>query len=301
MKFDIALNIHEPLVKVRRLAVLASKGVFNRIWVIDFPGTRLSSVVAAALAEDLSSTRFGLGLLSPFLYSPTQVSRIIETLAVRYGDRFDVLIGPGDRGMLVRAGVPFEGRGIIARLREFLQTLKSDLQQRGLTTAVLLGAQGPKMIDLSSTVDGVLLNYTDPSMLEWALSLLRDVPSHFQIGAFPPTKLTDSGCRDDLAFKYSTAIVALGLAKSVASQFGLLDDLGPAKQELRRRGGVDSDILDLLPPDMLSRFGLCGGESELKQYLHNVSHIGIDVLVFGPPVGSSQSQMKRLVEILNQV
>ncbi len=299
MRMEIAVNIHEPLQKVLRIATIASNNGFDRVWIIDFPGTRLSSVVAAALAEENIPCRLGLGLLSPFLYDVQQIVRFVDTLSSKYGDSFDMLIGPGDRGMLNRIGIPFKTKGLIERMRQFIDELKVEIDKRGLSSSVFVGAQGPKMISLSMHADGVLLNYTEPEMILWAMSLLQEASKGFQIGVFPPTNVSDDECKDNISFMHSAAVIALGLTKSVASRFGLLDRIGPAKEALRLHGGITQEVIDLIPKDVLARFGLCGNEGDILQYIERLSKCSVDIVVFGPPVGASKTQTERLAKAIS--
>lgn len=299
MRLEIALNIHETLQKVLRIGSIASNNQIDRVWVVDFPGTRLSPVVAAALAEEEITCRIGLGLLSPLLYDAAQMIRFVSTLASKYGDRFDLLIGPGDRGMLNRIGIPFKTRGLLDKIGRFVDELRTGFERLGLNSSVFVGAQGPKMIALAMSADGVLLNYTSPQMISWAVSLLTDAPDNFQVGIFPPTKITDVNCREDPSFMYSAAVIALGLTKSVATRFNMLEKIAPAKEMLKRQGGITQEVVDLIPEDVLTQFGFCGNEKEVVKYVDEISKIGVDMIVFGPPVGSSKTQTERLVKALS--
>ena len=157
------------------------------------------------------------------------------------------------------------------------------------------------MIAASGVADGVLLNYSDPEMIQWAINLVKDRPKDFLFGAFPPSIL-QSKPDDPLSqeLRISAAIVALGLSKSVATQFKLLDSLSTAKRILLEKGVIDNDVVDSIPDDVLRKFGLGATETGFCEYVRSLKHVGIDLVTFGPPIGMKKKTIQKIAEIKNQ-
>ncbi|UCE09905.1 MAG: LLM class flavin-dependent oxidoreductase [Candidatus Thorarchaeota archaeon] len=299
LKFGLALNVRERLDEILRLGKMAYEGAIDTLWVVDFPATRLAPVVASAIAHELDDMRLGIGLVSPFLHRPKQIVRFIESLVAQFGDRFDLLLGPGDISLLAKVGVEVDFSTLLKRMKTDITTIEEMLQNLGIRTSVLLGAQGPGLIRLSTMTDGVLLNYSDPKMIEWAMKRLGETSDAFQIGVFPPTFLTEKDdCENHLGFLISAAIVALGLNRSISKEFGLEDALAKARRAVKTKGGVDSEVVEILGKDTVRMFGLCGSTDETREYVRTLSKIGVDQIVFGPPLGTEGRQVELLANVI---
>jgi hypothetical protein len=260
MHWGLAVNVYDTVQRIVEKCVIADQGGIDWLWVTDFPAVRHAPALAAVVAENVKRSRIGVGLVSPLLYEPEQIVQFMSTLIDNYGERFDLLIGPGDRTQLSRIGVEYGNVStLVTRLVNDVIKIGDELDERGYDDVrVWLGAQGPKMIAASINADGVLLNYTDPEMLRWALIVLGDIPKGFQIGAFPPAFIAENpNCAKESGLRRSAATVAMGLGRSVALEFGLMDTLSAARSSLRRKKGVDQDVVDAIDEATLKRFALC--------------------------------------------
>jgi len=287
MKWGVALNVRETLSETLRKAEVADKGGIDQVWITDFPALRHAPAVAAAVAERTESCRIGVGMMSPLLYSSTHIVQLMSTLIEHYGNRFDILLGPGDRYALARIGVPYSAKLAVEKTVDALREIKLGLSEAGHRSSVLLGAQGPVMINASLEADGVLLNYSDIEMIEWALDLVKSkIPDDFQLGVFPPTYVGE--CQDivsNVAISISAAMVAVGLNKGVSEYFGIRDEIEAARLQLKKQGQLNMEIAKLLGNKILERFAFCGSEDQLIEYLSQIETRGFSFAVFGPPQG----------------
>ena len=160
MRWGVALNVREKLSETVRKAEVADKGGIDQIWITDFPAIRYAPAVAAAIAETTKSCRIGVGLVSPLLYSSTQIVQFMSTLVDSYGERFDLLVGPGDKHALANIGVSHSAKLMVDKTVRALDEIKQGLSEAEHSCAVLLGAQGPAMIKASLKADGVVLNFS---------------------------------------------------------------------------------------------------------------------------------------------
>lgn len=236
--------------------------------------------------------------MSPLLYSSTQIIQFVSTLAESYGDRFDLLLGPGDKHALVSIGVFHSSKLMVDKTMGALEEIKEGLSETEYRCSVLLGAQGPRMIKASLKADGVLLNYSDLAMIEWASNQIKnEVPESFQIGIFPPTFVGD--CHDiesNQGASFSAAMVAIGLNNTVSEVFGLREQIEIARGLMKERGRIDSEVVKSLGKDILQKFAFCGTIEQLGEYLKALEKVEISSVVFGPPQGLGKSGVDRLVK-----
>jgi alkanesulfonate monooxygenase SsuD/methylene tetrahydromethanopterin reductase-like flavin-dependent oxidoreductase (luciferase family) len=299
MHWGLAVNVYDTVQRIVEKCVIADQGGIDWLWVTDFPAVRHAPSLAAVIAENVKRSRIGVGLVSPLLYGPEQIVQIMSTLIDSYGERFDLLIGPGDRIQLSKIGVEYGNMStLVTRLVSDVTKIRDELDERGYNgVRVWLGAQGPKMIAASINADGVLLNYTDPEMLRWALRALGDIPKGFQVGAFPPAFIAENpDCSKEYGLRKSAATVALGLSRSVASKFGLTGTLSAARNSLRRKQSIDQDAVDAIGEATLKRFALCTTPEGACDYVKTIERMGLDMVTFGPPQGTSRKLVKNLVK-----
>jgi hypothetical protein len=301
MKWGVALNVRDRVSETLRKAEAADRGAIDQIWVTDFPSVRYAPAIAAAIAERTQKCRIGVGLISPLLYSSTQISQFMSTLIDTYGDRFDLLIGPGDRSALARVGISYSTKQMVEYTASALDKIKSNLSKAGYECSVFLGAQGPVMIKRSLRADGVLLNFSDIEMLQWALNQMEEVPTDFGLGVFPPTYIGDcKDIMDNQGIVLSAAMVATGLNRKVSETFGFRDKINTARNLLKKKGRIDMDIANSIGRDVLKRFALCMVSDQLQEYLKTIERMGISSIVFGPPQGIREKGVDLLVEAKQQ-
>lgn len=299
MRWGVALNVKEKLSDTIRKAEIADQGGIDQVWVTDFPAIRYAPAVAAAIAERTTVCRIGVGLMSPLLYSETQITQFMSTLMDRYGERFDLLLGPGDRHALASIGVKYSTKDMVDKTKTALEKVKQNLSESGYKSSVLLGAQGPVMVKASLKADGVLLNYADPKMIEWALDQIKErIPKEFHLGIFPPTFV--GNCEDferNQRVTFSAAMVAIGINNVVSELFGFRDKIEAARGSMKKRGRIDSGVVKLLGREILQKFVFCGPGEQLKEYLIELEKIGISSVVFGPPQGIREDGVEILVDV----
>jgi 5,10-methylenetetrahydromethanopterin reductase len=296
MRWGIALNVRNSISKTVERSMIADNGSMDQIWVTDFPALRYAPAVAAAVAEITSNCRIGVGLISPLLYSSSQIVQFMTTLIKSHGERFDLLLGPGDRHALKSVGIGGSPRTILDTMKQALRKIKAGLIEARLDSRVLIGAQGPKMIQISLKADGVLLNFTDLEMAKWAANQLGETKADFQVGLFPPAFI--GPCRkfsDNFSISHSAAMVALGLGEAVAKEFGMSESLVKARSLLKNKRKIDDEVVSALGDDVLKRFGFCGTVDQLREYVRELDAIGYTDVVFGPPIGLSRKGVENLV------
>lgn len=296
MEWGIALNLREPVQETIEKAILVDKGGLDIVWITDYPATRLSPILASAIAQETEHCRIGIGLLSPLIFSPHEIVQYLSTLINLYGNRFDLLIGPGDKIRLKEIGINYgEISTIVQRIIESVVLIREGLSSHK-DCRIFIGAQGENMIRESVTAHGVLLNYSDPDMIEWASSLLRQKPKGFKIGIFPPSLIGSSkSCREYMGIKSSAAVVALGLNTSIMNRFALKEKLLPVRREMKKQG-MTHEVVEMIDFETLSRFCLCGDDEHIFNRLKAYEKIGVEHIVFGPPQGANLMDVQQLID-----
>jgi len=113
LNFGLGLNVNETIREIVKKCIHAEQLGLDYVWVADAPAQRYALIVASAVAASTKKLHVGVGLLSPFLYTPEQIANGFSMLVEAYGSRFELCIGPGDRNQLRRVGVSlFHPQGI---------------------------------------------------------------------------------------------------------------------------------------------------------------------------------------------
>ncbi|MFW9907214.1 MAG: hypothetical protein ACFFEF_01455 [Candidatus Thorarchaeota archaeon] len=299
MNLGLSVNVHETVEETVQRSITLDKEGIDSLWIVDFPGSRFAPPVAAKVAMETNS-RIGLGLLSPLLYRTDYIVQVIETLSSEYGDRFDLMIGAGDRNALQRIGInDWIPAKVVERVYSATREIRELLDEKGIECTVWIGAQGPKMIETSLSADGVLLNLADTEMIDWAISHLEERTSEFQLGAFIPSFIAENRSSEQpYEFLFSAAIVALGAPRSLLRKFDLLDGLRDAQKLFRQKGILDREVFNMIDPLIIRRFGLFGIPDCFADYIERIESLGLHTLVLGPPVGN---RMEGVIELLQKI
>lgn len=297
MEWGIAINLRESVSEIVEKAVIADQGGIHTIWLTDFPATRFSPALASVVAESTTNCRLGVGLLSPLIYSPSHIVQMMTTLIETYGERFDLLLGPGDRTKLEEIGISYgQISTLVDRMTKSVTSIGEGLSDFK-DCRIFVGAQGPKMLEASTCADGVLLNYSDPEMIQWAISILERRPDNFMIGVFPPSLIgTTKICEENVSIKTSAAVVALGVSRSILKKFGLLQELQPVRSMLKREG-LTEKVVEMIDQKILERFSFCGNNKSISKRLADYQELGVDMIVFGPPQGATLGGINSLVRV----
>jgi len=298
LKFGLGVNANETVPEIIKKSHEAERLDIDYIWIADAPVQRYAPTIASAIAANTRKVRIGLGLLSPFLLTPTQIANCFCTLLEAYGERFELCIGPGDRNQLKRVGVSLsDPKGIGNFLLDVREQIEKTSQRRKLKGRIWLGAQGPKILEIARFFDGVLLNYAQPSLIKWAIGKIGSARKKgFQLGVYAPSyvyKNIDPNVYNLL--RISSAVVALGAPKSILKNLNLYEEIMNARKKIDA-GFIIESILDEIPPTTIDLFSIFKPSTELRKYLSEMSKMKIDHVVFGYPQNFSQRTITELAQ-----
>jgi alkanesulfonate monooxygenase SsuD/methylene tetrahydromethanopterin reductase-like flavin-dependent oxidoreductase (luciferase family) len=132
---------------IEQVAAEAEQLGYTSFWVNDLPGHDGLEALAAACTST-TSIKVGVGVIPLDERSPAEIDRDVESLALPLGR---LLLGVGSGGR----------RDALARVRAGVVELK-----QSTTAAIVIGALGPKMSELSGEIaEGVLLNWMTPNYI----------------------------------------------------------------------------------------------------------------------------------------
>jgi len=301
LTFGLGVNVNESLDSLVKKSVAAEDVGLKYLWIGDSPAQLYAPVAASAIASRTSRIRIGLGLMSVLLHSPRHIAAAMSTLFEAYGDRFDLCIGVGDLRQLKRVGVRAEMIGSLpSRVLEAKHLVESNLTDLGARVKIWLGAQGPRMLAIGKAFTGVLLNYSNPEMIRWAISELaphrKDMPT---IGAYSPSYVHINPRLEVLQLaKLSSAVVALGAPAAVLKRFGLYEKLRHP-QELADKHPTIETFLAEVPDEIVKHFSITMKAENLPSHLAELSGLGVRHIVFGYPQGFSVETVRELAHALN--
>lgn len=301
MTFGLGLNINESLIDVARKSIVAEGLGFDYVWISDSPSQLYGPIVAAVVAAKTFEIKIGLGLMSPFLHSPKQIAAAVNTLVDAYGPRFELCIGAGDRGQLEHVGIQLiRGEELTSKMVEAGEEIASILSKADCYEKIWLGAQGPMMLRIAKAFDGVLLNYSKPEMIEWAIRE-AGVARNFKIGAYVTSYVysTPKPSIRKLA-KGSAAVVALGASNGVLKRFGLYHKLRNARK-MAEAAPIVEKILSQVPDEVMDDFSITMRISQLPMYLTQLKRLGVSHVVFGYPQNRSMQTVKELGRAISKL
>lgn len=299
LTFGIGVNANESLRSIVEKTQVAEAVGLDYLWVADSPVQLYGPVVASAVASRTSKIRIGLGLMSTLLHTPTQIAGSLVTLFDAHGDRFDLCIGVGDRRQLSRVGIPAtSAENLPLKVLRAKQMIESNLSDAGLRTNIWLGAQGPRMLKIAKNFDGLLLNYSKPEMIGWAIAEAGLRPSGLKIGIYSPSyvHLKPRPHIVELA-KVSSAVVALGSTLGILKKFGIYEKLAKARKMVKAAATVES-ILAEVPDEVVEDFSITMRGTNLPSYLAELRNLGVSHVVFAYPQNYSVETVKELAEAL---
>ena len=294
LRFGLSLNVTQSVDRLIEKSVEAERLGLDSLWLCDTPSHKYGAITASAIASRTRDIEIGLGF-SPFLHSPREISSTLLTLIRAYGERFELCIVPGDKDELRRVCVSRRSpEGVPHHLLDTREKIEKDLREGRVRCKIWLGAQGPKVLEISSFFDSVHLNYASPRMIRWAVSRLGEIKKKgFEVGIIAPSYIFskyDSKLYETL--RTTSCIVAFGTSEEVLSRFSLYDGLKPA---------LEKASCALVPPEVTAEFSIFMRSEELQNYLSEIAGLGIRYVVFASPQDSSIETVRDLAKSIRLI
>lgn len=300
MLLGLGVTANEQVGAILKKTAIAEASRLDYVWIADAPTQFNAPAVASAIASTTRRIRIGVGLVSILLHSSSQIASSVTALSEAHGNRFDICIGVGDRFQLTYTGIHVEAiRDLPQRMLATKQEISSQLHDSGVKANIWLGAQGPRMLQLANAFHGVLMNYSKPEMIAWAIKQMRLHGSQVALGIYAPSYVYVTPRPSVLRLtKISSATVALGATNGVLKQFGLHNRFHKARMMVETGRTVKSIIANV-PDDVTNFFSITIPAMKLPSYLTELKRLGVKTVIFGYPQNHSLGSVKDLVEALH--
>lgn len=296
MKTGISLNVRETSQETVEKAIEAERLGLDYVWIADSPLERYPPVVAARVASKTSKIRIGLGLLSPFVHTPSKIADSLSTLIHTFGGRFDLCLGPGDVHHISRFGIKIPSRpaeSLLEARREIGKQLRDD------SVKFWLGAQGPSLLKIAKKFDGVFLNFSSFRMITWAKRMIGRTTKRFHVGLWSPSYVysnLDRGIQNTL--HAAAGLVALGASDYLLKEFGLREPLRAYIEKVRLDHRPELYV-NSLPEETTVDFRINLEADALRGYIAELERLGVSALVFGYPQSLSIETVRDLGSALS--
>lgn len=280
MKISLGLNVNETPDQLVKKGRLAEDIGIDTVWIGDLPNERYAPAMAALLAEQTKRITIGVGLLSPLLHNPEHIASSIRTLNDVYGQRFELLIGPGDRAKLHSVGIEPK-RPVPELIVDALDLIRKIFHKYGIPCRIFLGAQGPRMLTVAKNFDGVLINLSDIEMISWAVNRINVDRAGFETGIFAPSYIyTRIDEKIEKSALLSATVVAKGVTQSILERFHIKLSI--------------ENIENQQTQQELTRFCIIKNIADFRYYIATLEELGIEQITLSYPQNYSTETIKEL-------
>lgn len=300
MRFGLGLNANEELSATVQKATIAEASGLDYVWVTDPPLQFNAPVVASAIASTTRHIRIGVGLVSVLLHSPRLIASSVAALCEAYGNRFDICIGVGDRLQLRHGHIDVENiHDLPQRMLAARREISSQLHDSGVTANTWIGAQGPRMLQLANSFNGVLMNYSKQEMIAEAIKQIGPLSTVTDLGIYAPSYVYINPNSNLLHLtKVSSTIVAVGAASGVLKSFSLYERFIEARRMAENSPNIKR-IVASVPDDVVNLFSITMPAARLYSYLTELKSLGVSTVIFGYPQSHSIGAVQELTEALS--
>lgn len=299
MIFGLALNVGEGLDEVRKISSLTVGSKISRVWVSYSLRGRDPFEAASIVASANVGLRIGIGTLSPYIYTTDEIKNRIMELIERFGERFDLCLGLGDRRVLEDLGHRISHNAFLTLLISTLRSLKNTLSRRGVR--IWLGAQGSRTLALTEHFDGVLLNHSSPDAVRWALEKIGPAKERKEIGVSAPSYIYEDFDKEMFACVRRAALkILVGATRALARDLNLEAEYQRAISYLKSPP-QESDEAKVVSEDLIKSLTITMHVSALPNYINSIRKLGVTEVVFGYPLSISINHIELLKSTLAKI
>ncbi len=284
MLYGVNLNGDTEYRKLKELCKIADR--YNYIFVGENIKFKHSFTILPFIAENTKKAKISTGIISPFVNRCFQIKQAFRTLLEFYGNRFSVALAMGDRYGLKHLGI--EAKHVINKITSCVHEIRSYKNTKEIE--IFIGASSPKMIKVSSKVaDGVLLNYSNPDHIKWAMRFLDS--SRVKVGCYAPALILPNENKKMLkSLIFAAAVIIKGANARFLDEFKLSKLADEVRNDISKAFKY-SDIL-------LENFTMGRSLDEILDKIREYKKIGLDLCVFASPIYYNPKGMKELADAL---
>jgi 5,10-methylenetetrahydromethanopterin reductase len=276
-------------------------------------------IVLEGMAASTEKAKMGPGITNPYLVHPAWTASAIASLNETSNGRAILGLGPGDKMTLDVLGVGREKP--LGKVREATEVIRKLLREKRVSydgthfklkgasirnrpegdIPIYLGAQGPKMLELASSIgDGILINASHPKDFEYAFkhiekgvnSVNRDL-ANIDVAAYTCISLDYDLKKAKQKVLPVVAFIVAGSPKPVLNRHEIReDDVSKVKNAMASGDftGAFSSVTD----EMINAFSIVGTPAECTSKIERLLESGVTQFVAGSPIGPKKSTAIKL-------
>ncbi|MHC1597628.1 MAG: 5,10-methylenetetrahydromethanopterin reductase [Methermicoccaceae archaeon] len=316
--YGIEFVPNEPVLKLAYYTKLAEDNGFSNVWITDHYNNRDVYSTLAVLAMSTNRIKLGTGVTNPYTRNLAITASSIGSINELSGGRAVLGLGPGDKATFDAMGIEWTKplstmRESIAVLRDFFAGKKvvadglvrfngAKLAFKPKDIPIYMGAQGPKMLELSGEIaDGVLINASHPKDFELAIKQIEKGLSkagksleQFDVGAYTSFSIDKNA---EKAKKEATIVVAFIVAGSpepVLSRHNIPKSDADAIAGMIAKGDFGG-LMGAVSDDMLDAFSVYGTPEDCLARIKELQEIGVSQIIAGSPIGPNKERSIKLI------
>lgn len=318
--FGIEFVPSDPVLKLAYYTKLAEDNGFDNVWITDHYNNRDVYTTLAVLAQNTNRIKLGTGVTNPYTRNAAITAQSIGAINEISGGRAVLGIGPGDKATFDAMGIEWEKpmttvSETVSVLREFLSGKKVSHQGERVNIngaklafkpgniPIYIGAQGPKMLELSGKIaDGVLINASHPKDFEFAIKQINAGvkaagrnPKDVDVGAYACFSIDKKEDRARNEAKVVVAFIVAGSPDAVLERHNI--DVAAKKSigDAIAKGDFGALMGGMVTDDMIDAFSICGTPDTCNSRIKELKKIGVTQIIVGSPIGPDKEKSIKLI------
>lgn len=317
--FGIEFVPADPVLKLAHYTKLAEDNGFDNVWITDHYNNRDVYTTLAVLAMNTNKIKLGTGVTNPYTRNAAITAQSIGAINEISGGRAVLGIGPGDKATFDAMGISWEQpmttvSETVSAIRGFFSGKKVSQQGKRVSIngaklafktgniPIYLGAQGPKMLELSGKIaDGVLINASHPKDFEFAIKQItkgakeagRD-PKDVDVGAYACFSIDKKEEKAKNEAKIVVAFIVAGSPDTVLERHNIDVSAKKAIGDAIAKGDFPG-LGTLVTEDMIDAFSICGTPDDCKTKIEELQKIGVTQVIAGSPIGPNKEKAIKLI------
>ena len=318
--FGIEFVPSDPVLKLAHYTKLAEDNGFDNVWITDHYNNRDVYTTLAVLAQNTNRIKLGTGVTNPYTRNAAITAQSIGAINEISGGRAILGIGPGDKATFDAMGIEWTKplttvSENVAVIKEYLSGKKVSYQGERVSIngaklafkpgkiPIYIGAQGPKMLELSGKIaDGVLINASHPKDFEFAIKQINAGakaagrnPKDIDVGAYACFSIDKKEDKARNEAKIVVAFIVAGSPDAVLERHNIdvaaKKDIGGAIA----KGDFGSLMGGMITDDMIDAFSICGTPDVCNSRIEELKKIGVTQIIVGSPIGPNKEKSIKLI------
>lgn len=318
--FGIEFVPSDPVLKLAHYTKLAEDNGFDNVWITDHYNNRDVYTTLAVLAQNTNRIKLGTGVTNPYTRNAAITAQSIGAINEISGGRAILGIGPGDKATFDAMGIEWTKplttvSETVAVVKEYFSGKKVSYEGERVSIngaklafkpgniPIYIGAQGPKMLELSGKIaDGVLINASHPKDFEFAIKQINAGakaagrnPKDIDVGAYACFSIDKKEEKARNEAKVVVAFIVAGSPDAVLERHNIdvaaKKDIGGAIA----KGDFGSLMGGMITDDMIDAFSICGTPDVCNSRIDELKKIGVTQIIVGSPIGPNKEKSIKLI------